>query len=132
MTKLIIIRGIPGAGKSRLAATLLESGVVDYVAETDQYWIQPDGVYKFDPSMLGVAHADCQRRVAELLSIGNSVAVANTLTTEAEVAVYESIAAAYGAEFVSIIVENRHGNTNVHGVPSGSLKRMRDRFSVRL
>lgn len=132
MTKLIIIRGIPGAGKSRLAATLLESGVVDYVAETDQYWIQSDGVYKFDPALLGVAHADCQRRVAASLSIGNSVAVANTLTTEAEVALYESIAKMYDAEFVSIVVENRHGGNNVHNVQRSTLERMRTRFSIKL
>ena len=132
MAKLIIIRGIPGAGKSRLANTLLECGVVQYVAEADQFWVDSDGIYKFDSTKLASAHADCQHRVAESLANGNSVAVSNTLTTEAEVAVYESIAKMYEAEFVSIVVENRHGGNNVHNVPRSTLERMRTRFSIKM
>jgi len=32
----------------------------------------------------------------------------------------------------SIIVENRHGGVNEHGVPEDKLKMMKNRFEVRL
>jgi hypothetical protein len=34
--------------------------------------------------------------------------------------------------FVSLIVENRHGNKSVHGVPEVVMEKMRDRFSFNL
>lgn len=130
--RLIVVRGVPGAGKSTFANMLRESGMVDHVAEADQYFVQEDGTYVFDPKKLSEAHARCQSIVRNILSVGNSVAVANTTTTESEVKVYQDIADAFGAQFISIIVENRHGCENVHGVPDESIKRMKQRFSVKL
>jgi len=42
--KLIIMRGLPGSGKSEKAKQLVEDGIIH---STDNYFVQ-DGVYKFD------------------------------------------------------------------------------------
>lgn len=132
MSTLYLIRGIPGSGKSTFAAQLFLSGIVQKVAEADDYFTQEDGSYVFDPKKLGAAHSHCQQKTREYLSLGYSVAVSNTSTTESEVDIYAKIAERYGAQFISIIVENRHGSSNVHNVPREALERMKQRFSVRL
>jgi hypothetical protein len=66
------------------------------------------------------------------LKEGYNVIVSNTSTTEKEVATYVAIAAETFAKFVSLIVENRHGRENIHGVPPEKLEQMRNRFSVKL
>lgn len=54
MTTLYLIRGIPGSGKSTFAQNLYSFGMVEAVIEADDYFYT-DGVYQFDPSMLGSA-----------------------------------------------------------------------------
>jgi hypothetical protein len=65
-------------------------------------------------------------------SEGDSVAVSNTSTTEKEVETYRKIAEDCNANFVSIIVENRHGGVNIHNVPEDKIQQMKNRFSIKL
>lgn len=129
---LYLIRGVPGSGKSTFASILFMNGVVQHVVEADDFFIQPDWSYVFDPKQLGKAHSICQSKVREYLQEGYSVAVSNTSTTEDEVSVYQQMAERFGVHFISIIMENRHGSESVHGVPEYSLHRMKQRFSVKL
>jgi hypothetical protein len=45
---------------------------------------------------------------------------------------YFKLAEKYGYKVVSLIVENRHGGTNVHGVPEDKLEIMKNRFEIKL
>lgn len=126
MKTLYLIRGVPGSGKSTLASQLLEAGMVSFVFEADQYFVNSNtGEYRFDPSGLAKAHESCKNSTAFRLYSGKSVAVSNTSTTEKEVEVYRKIAEEYGAKFVSLIVENRHGGTNVHNVPEDKIEQQK-------
>lgn len=129
---LYLIRGVPGSGKSTFANQLLHQGVVHQVLEADKYFIDGEGKYNFDPSKLREAHEWCQTRTKKYLLDGDSVAVANTSTTEKEVAVYQQIAELTGSNFVSIIVENRNNSENIHHVPAEKIQQMKNRFSVKL
>jgi hypothetical protein len=60
------------------------------------------------------------------------IVVSNTFTQEWEMGAYNLLAETYGYRVSSIIVENRHGGVNEHGVPDDKLEQMRDRFSVKL
>ena len=131
MQTLYLIRGLPGAGKSSLADTLLDLGNT-YHVEADMFFTMNTGNYLFDGSKLKDAHVWCQDTVVQHLINGYSVIVSNTSTTEKEVKVYQDIAKKYNARFISLIVENRHEGANIHGVPEEKLQQMRNRFSTKL
>ena len=60
------------------------------------------------------------------------IVVSNTFTQEWEMQSYIDLAKKYGYQVTTLIVENRHGNSNVHNVPAETLDRMRQRFEVKL
>ncbi len=130
MATLILLRGLPGSGKSSLAQMLTSVGDWHHYEADD--WMYEDGAYKFDPSKLAECHSLCQGFTRNRLLASQNVIVSNTSTTEKEVATYEAIAKQTGAKFVSLIVENRHDGENIHGVPPEKLEQMRNRFSVKL
>jgi hypothetical protein len=60
------------------------------------------------------------------------IAVSNTFTQEWEMGDYFKLAEKYGYKVVSLIIENRHGGQNVHGVPEDKLQIMKNRFEIKL
>lgn len=137
--QLIILRGLPGAGKSTFAKNyanvLAASGqVVKGPFEADNFFVnKTTGEYQFDPNKLGAAHTQCFKDV-ELVMVQQAthVIVSNTATTERELKPYLDLAKKYGYDVVSLIVENRHGNDSVHNVPEEAMVKMETRFSVKL
>lgn len=130
MTTLYLVRGLPGSGKSTFAKQL--AGRTMAHLEADQFFEGPNAEYKFNPESLRKAHEWCQERSVIYIRHGYSVVVSNTSTTEKEVAVYKAIADKYRANFISMIIENRHEGVNVHNVPAEKIEQMRNRFSVKL
>ena len=133
MKELFLIRGISGAGKSTLSKSI---GGVHY--EADMYFMK-DGEYKFDGSKIKDAHKWCQNSVevamkgwGDISSPSNRIVVSNTFTQEWEMKPYYELAEKYGYKVFSIIVENRHGGVNEHGVPEDKLEIMRKRFEIKL
>jgi hypothetical protein len=45
---------------------------------------------------------------------------------------YFTLAKEYGYTVFTIVVENRHGGTNVHNVPEDKIEQMKNRFSIKL
>lgn len=128
---LIILRGLPGSGKSTFA-DLLSGGDSSIVCCADDFFMV-DGEYKFDINMLGRAHKSCEKKCRGLM-IHNEprIIVANTGTTEKEINTYINMAEEYGYRVFSVVVENRHEGVSVHGVPEETLQRMKDRFTIKL
>jgi hypothetical protein len=62
----------------------------------------------------------------------DKIAVSNTFTQEWEMVPYFEMAKRHGYKVFSIVVENRHGGTNVHEVPEEKLEQMRNRFEFKL
>jgi hypothetical protein len=60
------------------------------------------------------------------------IVVSNTFTQEWEMEKYYELAEEYGYKVFSIIVENRHGGINQHGVPAEKLEQMKNRFQIKL
>lgn len=131
---LIVLRGLPGSGKTAFAKYMFSNNVF----EADQYFTDSNGNYNFDVTKLHAAHMDCQRRVEELMQMsettqyGHEIVVSNTATTEKELEPYLELARKYEYKVVSLIVENRHDGKNVHGVPDEKLEIMKNRFSIKL
>lgn len=133
MTKdLILLRGLPGSGKSTLAKLLV--GDKDYChKEADMYFVDLNDNYKFEPSKIKDAHAWCKEEIEFAMKYEHSpVVVSNTFTQEWEMDAYYELASKYGYRVHSIVVENRHGGVNQHGVPDEKLDQMKNRFEIKL
>ena len=137
MKTLYLTRGLPGSGKSTFARLIWNEYAV---LEADQYFVDKEtGEYKFDGSKIKDAHAWCQNEV-EIRMRDNQlnpqyypeIAVSNTFTQEWEMKPYYDMAERHGYKVFSIIVENRHGGKNEHGVPDDKIELMRNRFEVKL
>jgi predicted kinase len=132
MTKsLILVRGIPGSGKTTFAEFLADDGSWP-VLSADQFF-EKNGKYEWKPELLPRAHEWCQTVVMKHMRMDfGKIFVANTFTTDSEMAPYISLANKFGYRVFTIIVENRHGNINVHDVPELTISKMKDRFSIKL
>ena len=133
---LILLRGLPGSGKSSFANLIWASQVI---CEADQFFYDKEGNYNFDVTKLGQAHKACQEKVETFMKDNQNnhqfypeIVVSNTSTTEKELQPYLDLALKYGYTVVSLIVENRHGGKNIHGVPDEKLEAMRNRFNIKL
>lgn len=125
---LTICRGIPGSGKSTFAKTL---GGQHY--EADMYFIDEEGNYNFDVTKIKDAHQWCQSFVeTDMVLEYPKIVVSNTFTQDWEMEPYFKLAKEYGYTVFTIVVENRHGGVNQHGVPEDKLQMMKDRFQINL
>jgi predicted kinase len=127
MKTLILLRGLPGSGKSTLAKSLSREHY-----EADMFFMRGNG-YEFDVSKLKLAHEWCQDMVFMSMKRNEkTIVVSNTFTQEWEMDAYYKLAKQYGYMVYSLIVENRHGGINEHGVPDETMEKMRNRFSIKL
>ena len=125
---LYIVRGIPGSGKSTFAKTL--GGIH---IEADQYFVDLEGNYNFDGSKIKLSHNWCMIQTQKaMVDDEPKIVVSNTFTQEWEMETYFKLAEENGYKVFTIIVENRHGGVNQHGVPEDKLQMMKDRFSIKL
>lgn len=129
MKTLILLRGVSGSGKSTTAK--LFGGIH---IEADQYFVRDNGEYKFDPSQLRHAHNYCQTQTESWMKTDgirvniDTIVVSNTFTEEWEMKPYFELADKYGYCVFSLIVENRHGGVNEHGVPDEKLEQMEQKL----
>lgn len=71
---LILIRGLPGSGKSTYARSLR-----CFAVEADM-WNRRDGRCDYDHSRMGAAHAWCLAKAMEAMDAGFDVAVSNVFS----------------------------------------------------
>ncbi|KAG2457351.1 N42L2 protein, partial [Polypterus senegalus] len=98
---LILMRGMPGSGKSTHAQELAQSNPNGVVLSTDDYFSQQTG-YSYDPSLLGDAHEWNQSRAKEAMEKGQSpIVIDNTNTQAWEMKPYVQLALekGYNVEF---------------------------------
>ena len=101
--------------------------------EADMYFINEHGKYEFDASKIKDAHKWCQDMVFTAMSKQQkTIVVSNTFTQEWEMDEYYKLAETFDYRVHSIIVENRHGGINEHGVPNDKLEQMKNRFNIKL
>jgi len=125
---LLNIRGVPGSGKSSVAQLFKTKAICC----ADDYFVH-DGEYKWKSEDIGKAHEWCQRKCAKFMKKQiERIVVANTSTTERELKPYYDLARNFEYKIYSIIIENRHGGVNIHGVPEATLEKMRARFNIKL
>ena len=126
MSKLYILRGIPGSGKSTCGKKIVDNakaaGFTAIKFESDDFFMK-NGKYNWNPKLLGMAHKWCQNNVRKALNEYDVVVVANTNLNLADVNTYVKIANDAYADFEVIAIHGNH--KNVHNVPEETLEKMR-------
>jgi len=133
---LTLVRGLPGSGKSTFANLITNKFSI---CEADLFFYDKEGNYNFDATKLKLAHVWCFNQVRTRMEDNKlnpqfypEIVVSNTFTQEWEMEKYYELAEEYGYKVFSIIVENRHGGVNQHGVPADKLEQMKNRFEIKL
>lgn len=131
MKKLIILRGLPGSGKSTWVKRYAQDAVV---CSADHYFIK-SGEYSFSPKELTQAHQACQTHCKEAMAQGKFVVVDNTNISRWEFEPYVKLAKEYNYSVIYITVGGRsdrecrvYAARNSHGVPLEAIRRMASRW----
>lgn len=120
MPQIVLIRGVPGSGKT----TMAKAKYADHqLVEADMFF-ERNGKYKYDSSKIKNAHKWCQQTAKQWLDMGYNVVVANTFTRVWELQPYMNMG------YPVKIVEAMGNYDNVHGVPSAIINKMRKRYEA--
>ena len=121
-----LLRSVPGAGKSTLAE-YLAGGDSNVICCADDFFMV-NGKYQFNPKQLSIAHRVCKNKFKKLVDADAPVIVqSNTNTALREFKEYKEYAEAAGYIVFVLVVENRHGGVNTHGVSEEVLDTMEKR-----
>ncbi|KAF1479423.1 NEDD4-binding protein 2, partial [Megadyptes antipodes antipodes] len=132
---LVLLRGVPGSGKSYLARTLLEDNPGGIILSTDDYFYK-HGQYHYDPDCLGEAHDWNRKRAKEAFEMRISpIIIDNTNIQAWEMKPYVTLAQQFKYKvmfrepdtwwkFKPKELERR----NIHGVSKEKIKRMLERY----
>ena len=128
---IILVRGLSGSGKTTFS-NLIKT-LDDVVVAADDYMIGESGEYEFNLYKLNSCHKKCKEKVEnEMKKNTKKIFVHNTFTEEWEMKPYNKMAEKYNYRLFSIIVENRHNNTNIHNVSEEIIKKQKKRFIINL
>lgn len=137
---ITLVCGLPGTGKSFRAAQMAKhhGGLV---FSADDFMVDAEGRYAYDPSRLGECHARCLAEVAIYITgdrasstRGGHAFVANTFSRTFEILPYAAVAQAAGVPlrivhlFDNGFTDEQLASRNVHGVPVEALAAMRARY----
>lgn len=129
---MIIMVGISGSGKSTRAKVLASQNQNSIICSADDFFYDSEGVYRFNPKLLGFNHKQCQDLCKHSMEFGTElVIVDNTNLTKQEREPYKVLANEFGyvikEEFVECDIETAV-KRNLHNVPEHSIRRMAARL----
>jgi hypothetical protein len=145
--QVVILSGVSGSGKSTYIRNIFRN---PFVVSADDFFLQEEGKYNFDPTKLGAAHASCFRRFINACLDGwLLIIVDNTNTTSEEIAPYVLGAEAFGyaVEIVTMLERpishdapydnmtydmlDACARRNTHGVPLNTILKQHERITNR-
>lgn len=129
---IVILRGLPGAGKTTLAKALSEDGKYP-VFSIDSYFENEKGEYHFKFDENHKAYKACEQQTEMALQQNiPKVFVDNAFTLDWEIEPYFNLAKKYNYQMHVVTVENHHGSQNIHGVNKDQLQKMAEKYKVKL
>lgn len=118
MPQLILIRGLPGLGKTTFACSNFPAHIL---VEADQFFGDP---YKFNPFLLEQAHEWCLYETVRLLNNKQDVTVANTFVRLKHLKPYLNLSAH------KTVYRLTGQFKSVHNVPDNTMRRMANQFQA--
>lgn len=122
--ELILIRGLPGSGKSTIARSLT---LYEHF-EADTFFLDDEGEYRYDHSKIAEAHKWCQHQTLKALTEGKDVVVSNTFVRIWEMLPYKEMAKTLNVRLTIIEATGKWSNT--HGVTPQVIERMRNNWEI--
>ncbi len=127
---LILIRGLPGAGKTTLAQVLSEEGRYP-VFSVDDYFTSEDKHYEFRFDENHLAYKQCSDNTeAAMKKKTPKIFLDNTFTLEWEMEPYFRLAAQYAYRVFVLTLENRHHGKNTHGISDQQIQKMAEKYKI--
>ena len=130
MPNLIILRGLPGSGKSSLAKVLSEDRWPVY--SIDSYFTDPvTGEYKFQFDKNHLAYKNCESQTEQAMANKiEKIFIDNAFTLEWEIEPYFKLASRYNYTVYVMTVENRHKGKNIHHINEAQIMKMAEKYKV--
>lgn len=137
---VIIMRGIPGSGKSTFVKRIVDAAekneISVCVCSADDHFLK-NGTYIFNARQLGAAHDACQKKFTQALENMTSIVIidnSNTMRREYEKYVKQAHAANYDVKIKEFVPSNDDiiacFKRCVHNVPLRKLEEMANRWHV--
>ncbi len=120
--ELILIRGIPGSGKSTFADSFHDHTHF----ETDMFFVQRNGKYIFDPKQLEKAHQWCKNETINAIARQKNIVISNTFIQFWEMEEYLFLGKSAGYSIKIIEMTTRY--ESVHDIPIETLNKMKNKF----
>jgi len=131
MHSLILLRGLPGSGKTTLANLLSENGKYPVFSVDSYFTDAKTGAYNFEFEKNHLAYKQCEEQTRTALQQGaEKIFVDNTFTLEWEMENYFKLAAEFRYKIFVVTVENRHGGKNIHAISHKQLEKMAAKYKV--
>lgn len=132
LPSLILLRGLPGSGKTELAKVLSE-GKYPVLSVDDYFTDKETGEYKFQFDKNHLAYKQCESSTRKLMEHKHpKIFVDNTFTLEWETEPYIRMANELGYRLFVVTVENFHGNKNIHNIGEEQIEKMAAKYKVKL
>jgi predicted kinase len=120
---LVLIRGLPGSGKSTVARTM--SGYKHF--EADMYF-ERHGNYFFETEKIQYAHGWCYEKVKDALNLGHKVVVSNTFVQLWELEPYIRLVKDNNLTMDIIVASGKW--RSIHNVPIETIVMMQDSWEA--
>lgn len=130
MKQLIIMRGLPGSGKSTFVKTYFKHAAV---CSADHFFTDNiTGEYRFDPSKLKQAHKACFDKFVNMVEAEHPlIVIDNTNSQLWEYQNYLVVTEAHSYSVATIELQcdvNTAFQRGIHGVPMDAIERMAKRW----
>jgi predicted kinase len=130
---LLIVRGLPGSGKSTLCKLLSQNGRWPVFAIDDYFTDPKTGAYHFEFENNYKAYSSCEQRTRKALEVGvELVLVDNTFVLDWEMEPYLKMASEFGYELHVVTAEKFHDGENSHGISQDQIEKMGMKYKVKL
>lgn len=129
----IILRGLPGSGKSTIAKLMANAGRGHVIVSADSFMVDENNNYLFRAERLALCHGKCFGQFENAIGRDRDVLIDNTNTSIREWGKYYKIAQNNGYHVTVLTVETdltdeELAKRNVHGVPAETIRIMRGRM----
>ena len=129
---LILVRGLPGAGKTVFAQLISENSRYPFYS-VDDYFTDENGHYHFRFEENHKAYKQCIEDTENAIIAAHAkIIVHNTFTLSWEMEPYFALAKKYQLQLHVLTIEHYHDGINAHEVSNEQLKKMADKYQVKL